>query len=144
MLFNLNQKSPEQELQELIDESEKSFLDAFDKMVLKVDHNLTYGKLMNLRGWSRKLFDEVRDHPDMFRQTSKLRNIFMPALQTAVDTYDRINNSGADHKTVRKSRMDLERIIELGTTATQTLMDKIHSQDQLNVDLDLEVLKKML
>ncbi len=144
MLFNLNQKSPEQELQELIDESEKSFLDAFDKMVLKVDHNLTYGKLMNLRGWSRKLFDEVRDHPDMFKQTSKLRNIFMPALQTAVDTYDRINNSGADHKTVRKSRMDLERIIELGTTATQTLMDKIHSQDQLNVDLDLEVLKKML
>ena len=144
MLFNLNQKSPEQELQELIDESEKSFLDAFDKMVLKVDHNLTYGKLMNLRGWSRKLFDEVRDHPDMFKQTSKLRNIFMPALKTAVDTYDRINNSGADHKTVRKSRMDLERIIELGTTATQTLMDKIHSQDQLNVDLDLEVLKKML
>ncbi len=144
MLFNLNQKSPEQELQELIDESEKSFLDAFDKMVLKVDHNLTYGKLMNLRGWSRKLFDEVRDHPDMFKQTSKLRNIFMPALKTAVDTYDRINNSGADHKTVKKSRMDLERIIELGTTATQTLMDKIHSQDQLNVDLDLEVLKKML
>ena len=38
----------------------------------------------------------------------------------------------------------LPSIIELGTTATQTLMDKIHSQDQLNVDLDLEVLKKML
>ena len=100
-------------------------------------------KVARLRDLSEKIYTRIEQRPDQLPQVKKFDNIYLPAISNAVTTYVAVRDGGVNLDKVEKARDNVRLAIDIGTEASQKLLDSLYKGDLLDVEGDMDVLRQM-
>ena len=68
----------------------------------------------------------------------------MPTIINAVETYKSVRGADCSIDETLESRKDALEAVDMGLGAAHKILDELFQSDQLNVSVDLEMLRRMM
>ncbi len=125
-------------------EEKRKHIRELSELVKEIDEKEFTAKLTELKDMSEKIFQKVEEDPDLAANFRKFINIYMPTIINAVRTYKSVRSADYNIDETIESRKDALDALDMGIGASRTLLGQIYDADQLNVSVELEMLRRMM
>ena len=89
-------------------------------------------------------FQKIEEDPELAASFRKFSNIYMPTIINAVKTYKSVRSAEYSIDETLESRKDALDALDMGIDAAKKLLGQLYDADQLNVSVDLEMLRRMM
>ena len=109
-----------------------------------LDDTVIAGQLDELNTRCRSVLHVVSDNPGKAPQARKLLNYYLPTAGKMLDNYRTMASRGVSSDELNKTRSRLISGMNMVLTACQSLTDKMHQENVLDVSTDVDVLEQML
>ena len=123
---------------------DKAFITEIEALIKNIGEQEFVEKLTVLKDVSEKIYDRVKDDDDSVSSIRKFANIYMPAIINAVKTYESVRDADCSIDETLESRKDAMDALDMGVDASKKLLNQLYQPDQLNVSVELEMLKRMM
>ncbi|MBQ6353654.1 MAG: 5-bromo-4-chloroindolyl phosphate hydrolysis family protein [Lachnospiraceae bacterium] len=126
------------------EEEKTKNLRELDALIAEIDEQEFTGKLRELKETSSKIFQKIEEDPELAASFRKFSNIYMPTIINAVKTYKSVRSAEYSIDETLESRKDALDALDMGIDAAKKLLGQLYDADQLNVSVDLEMLRRMM
>lgn len=101
-------------------------------------------KLDQLELVVRRIFDEVRLHPEVAGDLRKMMEYYLPTTAKLLDAYRELDAQPVAGENVAKSKREIEDAIDTLNAAFEKLLDSLFQDRAWDISSDISVLKTML
>ncbi len=126
------------------DSLNEKYINELERLVKRIDEQEFTQKLTELKDVVKKIYERVGDDPENVSSIRKFANIYMPAIINAVSTYETVRGANYSIDETLESRRDALDAVNMGLSASKNLLNQLYQSDQLNVSVELEMLKRMM
>ena len=115
-----------------------------DLLVIEIDEQEFTEKIVELKDLNTKIVQKTEEDPELAASFRKFINIYMPAIINAVKTYKSVRSADYSIDETIESRKDALDALDLGIDSSKKLIGQLYDADQLNVSVELEMLRRMM
>ncbi len=93
---------------------------------------------------TKNIFDYVTDHPEAKSQIRTFMNYYLPTTLKLLDSYSRIERVGVAGDNMKKSKENIENILDLLVTGFEQQVDQLFKNETIDISSDISVLETMI
>ena len=101
-------------------------------------------KLYRLEEIVRKIFEQVRQHPEQIPELRRFLDYYMPTTLKLVETYEELDGNASSGENVTKAKLEIEKTLDTINQAFENLYDSLFANCAVDISSDISVLKTML
>lgn len=93
---------------------------------------------------TKNIFEYVTDHPEAMPQIRTFMNYYLPTTLKLLESYSRIERVGVAGENMKKSKADIENILDLLSVGFEQQIDQLFKNEYIDISSDISVLEKMM
>lgn len=101
-------------------------------------------KIDRIEGHTRNIFDYVTDHPETMPRIRTFMNYYLPTTLKLLESYSRIERVGVAGENMKKSKQDIEEILDMLVVGFEQQVDQLFSHETIDISSDIHVLEQMM
>ena len=101
-------------------------------------------KIDRMEEHTRNIFEYVTDHPDSMPQIRTFLNYYLPTTLKLLESYSRIERVGVAGENMKKSKENIERIMDLLVVGFEQQVDQLFRNESIDISSDISVLETMM
>lgn len=101
-------------------------------------------RIDKIEGHTRNIFDYVSDHPEAMPQIRTFMNYYLPTTLKLLESYSRIERIGVAGENMKKSKKDIEEILDMLVVGFEQQVDQLFSHETIDISSDIHVLEQMM
>lgn len=101
-------------------------------------------RIDRIEAHTRNIFDYVTDHPEAKPQIRTFLNYYLPTTLKLLESYSRIERVGVAGENMRKSKENIERILDLLAVGFEQQVDQLFRNESIDISSDVSVLETMM
>ena len=138
-------KSEAQPAEESSDEDNfNSILRQIRRLNDEIEDRIISEKIDIIEEHTRNIFEYVTDHPEAMPQIRTFLNYYLPTTLKLLESYSRIERVGVAGENMKKSKENIERIMDLLTVGFEQQVDQLFRHESIDISADITVLEKMM
>ncbi len=105
-----------------------------EKMSMQIDR---------LEGTTRRIFDEVKQHPEKTGKLRRLMDYYLPTVDSILARYAQFDNNNITGENVEASKQQISETMGTINEGFDNILNSLYSEDKMDITSDLVVLKQM-
>ncbi|MBE6542368.1 MAG: hypothetical protein E7672_07975 [Ruminococcaceae bacterium] len=101
-------------------------------------------RIYKIETHTKNIFDYVTDHPEAMPQIRTFMNYYLPTTLKLLESYKRIERVGVAGENMKKSKADIENILDLLCVGFEQQIDQLFKNEYIDISSDISVLEKMM
>lgn len=101
-------------------------------------------KMDRLEQVAEKIFEQVQEHPEKLPDIRRLMNYYLPTTLKLLDAYEEFDSQPVQGENIRTAKQQIEQTLDTINIAFENLLDKLFTDEVLDVSSDISVLETML
>lgn len=101
-------------------------------------------KMDRLEQIAEKIFEQVQEHPEKLPDIRKLMNYYLPTTLKLLDAYEEFDSQPVQGENIKTAKQQIEQTLDTINIAFENLLDKLFTDEVLDVSSDISVLETML
>lgn len=101
-------------------------------------------KLDRLEGIIRRIFEQIKEHPEQLPELRKFMDYYLPTTLKLVETYRQLYRQPAAGPNIKNTMAEIEASLDTIILAFEKLFDSLFADTALDVSTDISVLNTML
>ena len=101
-------------------------------------------RIYRIEEHTQNIFDYVTQHPEAMSQIRTFMNYYLPTTLKLLDSYSRIEQVGVAGENMKKSKENIERILDMLVVGFEQQVDKLFSNESLDISSEIKVLETMM
>ena len=101
-------------------------------------------KMDRLEEIAEKIFAQVQDHPEKLPDIRKLMNYYLPTTLKLLDAYEEFDAQPVQGENIQSAKQQIENTLDTINHAFENLLDRLFTDEMLDVSSDISVLETML
>ena len=101
-------------------------------------------KMDRLEEVAEKIFAQVQEHPEKLPDIRKLMNYYLPTTLKLLDAYEEFDAQPAQGDNIKTAKQQIENTLDTINQAFENLLDRLFTDEMLDVSSDISVLETML
>lgn len=136
-------QTPSAECQKLIEDGEKyiSYIHTCNDLI--PDEEIT-NKLNRMEQVTRRIFDEVRQHPQAAPQLQKMMDYYLPTTTKLLDAYRDLDAQPVAGDNITSTKKEISDTLDTLNNAFEKLLDSLFTDRAWDITSDISVLNTML
>lgn len=110
----------------------------------EIEDRIISDKIDIIEEHTRNIFEYVTDHPEAMPQIRTFLNYYLPTTLKLLESYSRIERVGVAGENMKKSKENIERIMDLLTVGFEQQVDQLFRNESIDISSDITVLEKMM
>ncbi len=110
----------------------------------EIPDELITEKLNRMELIVRRIFDEVRERPELAGRLNMFMNYYLPTTTKLVTAYKEMDKQPMQGENIRKAKQEIADSLDTINNAFETLLDSFFKEQALDVSSDLSVMKMMM
>lgn len=101
-------------------------------------------RIYKIETHTKNIFEYVTDHPEAMPQIRTFMNYYLPTTLKLLESYSRIERVGVAGENMKKSKADIENILDLLSVGFEQQIDQLFKNEYIDISSDISVLEKMM
>lgn len=101
-------------------------------------------KLDNLEMIIRKIFEQLRNHPEKLSEMKKFMEYYLPTTLKLVNTYRELDEQDLEGENISNGKQEIEKTLVTIDKAFLNLFDSLFADTAMDISTDISVLQTML
>ncbi len=101
-------------------------------------------KLYRLEDVVRRIFGQVKEHPEQLPELRRFLDYYMPTTLKLVETYEELDGQPSEGENIRKAKAEIEKTLDTINQAFENLFDSLFAHTAVDISSDISVLKTLL
>ena len=101
-------------------------------------------KMDRLEQIAEKIFEQVQEHREKLPDIRKLMNYYLPTTLKLLDAYEEFDSQPVQGENIKTAKQQIEQTLDTINIAFENLLDKLFTDEVLDVSSDISVLETML
>ena len=93
---------------------------------------------------AKKIFEQVQEHPEKLPDIRRLMNYYLPTTLKLLNVYEEFDSQPVQGENIRSAKQQIEATLDTINVAFENLLDKLFTDEALDVSSDITVLETML
>ncbi len=110
----------------------------------EIEDKVISDKIDLIEGHTRNIFDYVTEHPESMPQIRTFLNYYLPTTLKLLESYSRIERVGVAGENMKKSKDNIERIMDLLVVGFEQQVDQLFRNESIDISSDIGVLERMM
>lgn len=110
----------------------------------EIEDKVISDKIDMIESHTRNVFDYVTDHPEAMPQIRSFLNYYLPTTLKLLESYSRIERVGVAGENMKKSKENIERIMDLLVVGFEQQVDQLFRNESIDISSDIGVLERMM
>ncbi len=110
----------------------------------EIEDKVISDKIDLIEGHTRNIFDYVTEHPESMTQIRTFLNYYLPTTLKLLESYSRIERVGVAGENMKKSKDNIERIMDLLVVGFEQQVDQLFRNESIDISSDIGVLERMM
>ncbi len=110
----------------------------------EIEDKVISDKIDLIEAHTRNVFEYVTDHPDAMPQIRTFLNYYLPTTLKLLESYSRIERVGVAGENMKKSKDNIERIMDLLVVGFEQQVDQLFRNESIDISSDISVLERMM
>ena len=110
----------------------------------EIEDRVISDKIDLIEGHTRNIFDYVTEHPESMPQIRTFLNYYLPTTLKLLESYSRIERVGVAGENMKKSKENIERIMDLLVIGFEQQVDQLFRNESIDISSDIGVLERMM
>ena len=137
-------ETPEQALFRETEDQGRRYLEVIRRANDAIPGEIVSEKLYRLEDIVRKIFDQVKQHPEQIPELRRFLDYYMPTTLKLVETYQELDSHPVAGQNIQKSKDEIEKTLDTINQAFENLFDSLFEHTAVDITSDIAVLKNML
>ena len=137
-------ETPEQALFRETEDQGRRYLEVIRRANDAIPGEIVSEKLYRLENIVRKIFDQVKQHPEQIPELRRFLDYYMPTTLKLVETYQELDSHPVAGQNIQKSKDEIEKTLDTINQAFENLFDSLFEHTAVDITSDIAVLKNML
>lgn len=137
-------ETPEQALYRETAEQGQRYLEVIRRANDAIPGEVVSQKLYRLEDIVRKIFEQVKQHPEQIPELRRFLDYYMPITLKLVETYQELDSHPVAGQNILKSKEEIEKTLDTINQAFENLFDSLFEHTAVDITSDITVLKNML
>ena len=101
-------------------------------------------RIYRIEEHTQNIFDYVTDHPEAMPQIRSFMNYYLPTTLKLLSSYSKIEQVGVAGENMKKSKENIERILDMLVVGFEQQVDKLFGNESLDISSEITVLEAMM
>lgn len=110
----------------------------------RIDDQVLSDKIDRLEEITRRIFQEVEEHPEKRDSIHTFFDYYLPTTQKLLDTYADFEEAGVEGENLREAKLRIERTMDSIVEGFERQLDSLFKADVMDVESDIRVMESML
>lgn len=110
----------------------------------EIEDKVISDKIDLIEGHTRNIFDYVTEHSEAMPQIRSFLNYYLPTTLKLLESYSRIERVGVAGENMKKSKENIERIMDLLVVGFEQQVDQLFRNESIDISSDIGVLERMM
>lgn len=110
----------------------------------KIEGEEISAKMDRMEAVAQKIFEQVQEHPEKLPDIRRLMNYYLPTTLKLLDAYEQFERQPVQGENIRSAKQQIENTLDTINLAFENLLDKLFTDEVLDVSADITVLETML
>lgn len=137
-------ETPQETLYRETTEQGERYLEVIRRANDAIPGEVVSEKLYRLEDIVRKIFEQVKQHPEQIPELRRFLDYYMPTTLKLVETYQELDSHPAAGQNIQKSKGEIEKTLDTINQAFENLFDSLFEHAAVDITSDIAVLKNML
>lgn len=133
----------DEKIDALLAEGNKAVLE-MEKLRASIKNEAVCQKIDSIIDITRKIFQDIIDDPNDYRQIKRFADYFLPTTIKLLHSYDRFSSDLYAGDNAKNTMMRIEDVLDATVKSYRSQYDALFSDQALDIETDIEVLKTML
>lgn len=110
----------------------------------KIEGEEISAKMDQMETIAKKIFEQVQEHPEKLPDIRRLMNYYLPTTLKLLNAYEEFDSQPVQGENIRSAKQQIEATLDTINVAFENLLDKLFTDEVLDVSSDITVLETML
>lgn len=110
----------------------------------KIEGEEISAKMDQMETIAKKIFEQVQEHPEKLPDIRRLMNYYLPTTLKLLNAYEEFDSQLVQGENIRSAKQQIEATLDTINVAFENLLDKLFTDEVLDVSSDITVLETML
>lgn len=110
----------------------------------KIEGEEISAKMDQMEIIAKKIFEQVQEHPEKLPDIRRLMNYYLPTTLKLLNVYEEFDSQPVQGENIRSAKQQIEATLDTINVAFENLLDKLFTDEVLDVSSDITVLETML
>ena len=110
----------------------------------KIEGEEISAKMDQMETIAKKIFEQVQEHPEKLPDIRRLMNYYLPTTLKLLNVYEEFDSQPVQGENIRSAKQQIEATLDTINVAFENLLDKLFTDEVLDVSSDITVLETML
>ncbi len=101
-------------------------------------------RIYRIEEHTQNIFDYVTEHPEAMSQIKSFMGYYLPTTLKLLDSYSRIEQVGVAGENMKKSKENIERILDLLVAGFEEQVDQLFRHESMDISSEIAVLETMM
>ena len=101
-------------------------------------------RIYRIEEHTQNIFDYVTEHPEAMPQIRSFMNYYLPTTLKLLSSYSRIEQVGVAGENMKKSKENIERILDMLVVGFEQQVDKLFGNESMDISSEITVLEAMM
>ena len=101
-------------------------------------------RIYRIEEHTQNIFDYVTVHPEAMPQIRSFMNYYLPTTLKLLDSYSRIEQVGVAGENMKKSKENIERILDMLVDGYKQQVDQLFRNESMDISSEIRVLEAMM
>ena len=101
-------------------------------------------RIYRIEEHTQNIFDYVTAHPEAMPQIRSFMNYYLPTTLKLLDSYSRIEQVGVAGENMKKSKENIERILDMLVDGYKQQVDQLFRNESMDISSEIRVLEAMM
>ena len=101
-------------------------------------------RIYRIEEHTQNIFDYVTAHPEAMPQIRSFMNYYLPTTLKLLDSYSRIEQVGVAGENMKKSKENIERILDMLVVGFKQQVDQLFRNESMDISSEIKVLEAMM
>ncbi len=101
-------------------------------------------RIYRIEEHTQNIFDYVTEHPEAMNQIKSFMSYYLPTTLKLLDSYSRIEQVGVAGENMKKSKENIERILDMLVVGFEQQVDQLFRHESMDISSEITVLEAMM
>ncbi len=137
-------KEPEPEAEAAEPDNFRSIILQIRKLNDDIKDYAVSERIYRIEEHTQNIFDYVTAHPEAMPQIRSFMNYYLPTTLKLLDSYSRIEQMGVAGENMKKSKENIEQILDALVVGFEQQVDKLFANESIDISSEISVLETMM
>ena len=138
------EKEKQKRQEELKKQQGREMIEQIRRSNDKIEGEEISAKMDQMEIIAKKIFEQVQEHPEKLPDIRRLMNYYLPTTLKLLNAYEEFDSQPVQGENIRSAKQQIEATLDTINVAFENLLDKLFTDEVLDVSSDITVLETML